>query len=300
MVPGQWITVPTRQGGHYTIPLSDLGEMLDILQANRQGEEEPLDTLGRMSRDILRFETWVADLQSGMYINCVYCGHRYGPAENTPVAMSTLLTKHIETCSKHPLSHARATIENYQRIVNYWFPLLGFRQANDMAYPALNDPRAYPSPILTWAEEHGKAWKALCDMLGIDYNPKPEDVVEIVRGHMVEWLRGVYEKVGESLAGSGAAKKIADQLGLKWEEPAGVPLGNTGMVITPLPEERNALLGFAISLLADYVPKALMTKGWADVKEDLRAMALKFGMPPEAVLAWAEAGLPRDFQALKK
>ena len=23
---------------------------------------------------------WIDDLQSGMYINCVYCGHRYGPA----------------------------------------------------------------------------------------------------------------------------------------------------------------------------------------------------------------------------
>lgn len=238
MEPGQWLTVPTQGEGFYTIPLAEVGKMLDLLQANRQGEEEPLDTLGRMSRDILQYERWVSDLQSGMYINCVYCGHRYGPAESTPVAMSTLLTKHIEKCPKHPLSHALATIANYQRIVNYWFPLLGYQKANEMAYPALEDPRATPAPALA-------------------------------------------------------------------NEPAGEPLGSTGFVIKPLsPEEREPLLGFVIALLADYTPKAMglkgSAKGWADVKDDLRAMALKSGMSPEAVIAWAEAGLPRDFEALKK
>lgn len=230
------LSLPARHGDPHEVTLADLREMLDLIRANRQGEEKPLDTLGRMSKDILQFEKWVADLQSGMYINCVYCGHRYGPAENTPVAMSTLLTKHIEGCSKHPLSQARATIANYQKIVNYWFPLLGYRQANEMAYPALGDRRATPAPAL----EDG------------------------------------------------------------WQ-----PVGNTGFVIKPLsPEEREPLLGFVIALLADYVPKALgmpgSAKGWADVKNDLRAMAEKFGMSPEAVIAWAEAGLPRDFAALKK
>jgi DNA-directed RNA polymerase subunit RPC12/RpoP len=55
---------------------------------------------------------WVEDLQSGMYINCVYCGHRYGPAKKTPVSMAEVLKQHIEQCSKHPMSklkieHAR-------------------------------------------------------------------------------------------------------------------------------------------------------------------------------------------------
>jgi hypothetical protein len=47
---------------------------------------------------------WVADLQSGMYVNCVYCGHRYGPDSDTPVAMADILKEHIAECPKHPLS----------------------------------------------------------------------------------------------------------------------------------------------------------------------------------------------------
>jgi hypothetical protein len=50
---------------------------------------------------------WVADLQSGMYINCVYCGHRYGPDSGTPVAMADVLKAHIERCPEHPLARLR-------------------------------------------------------------------------------------------------------------------------------------------------------------------------------------------------
>lgn len=53
-------------------------------------------------RDELR--RWVDDLQSGMYVNCVYCGHRYGPGETTPVSMADALKAHVEQCPKHPMS----------------------------------------------------------------------------------------------------------------------------------------------------------------------------------------------------
>jgi len=58
----------------------------------------------------LRLEAWVNDCQSGMYINCVYCGHRYGPKEDTPVSMRDVLKQHIEKCPKHPLTEARAEV----------------------------------------------------------------------------------------------------------------------------------------------------------------------------------------------
>ena len=45
------------------------------------GQSITKDGPGRLAR---YFEQWVADLQSGLYINCVYCGHRYGPRETTP------------------------------------------------------------------------------------------------------------------------------------------------------------------------------------------------------------------------
>ncbi len=68
--------------------------------------------------EIERLRSWVADLQSGMYINCVYCGHRYGPREDTPVAMAEVLKEHIAQCPEHPLSHANAEIERLRAIVD--------------------------------------------------------------------------------------------------------------------------------------------------------------------------------------
>lgn len=57
-----------------------------------------------------RLKDWVNDLHSGMYINCVYCGHRYGPADDVPSTMSQVLYDHIAICPEHPLSEARAEI----------------------------------------------------------------------------------------------------------------------------------------------------------------------------------------------
>jgi hypothetical protein len=54
---------------------------------------------------------WVDDLQSHMFVNCVYCGHRYGPDPGTPVAMAEVLKRHIEKCPEHPLRAAMEKIE---------------------------------------------------------------------------------------------------------------------------------------------------------------------------------------------
>ncbi len=58
-----------------------------------------------------RLQGWVNDLQSGMFINCVYCGHRYGPDSCTPVAMANVLKAHIEICPQHPLSTMKRRAE---------------------------------------------------------------------------------------------------------------------------------------------------------------------------------------------
>lgn len=67
----------------------------------RGGEELP---------ELVRLRQWVADLQSGMFVNCVYCGHRYGPKENTPVTQADILKAHVEVCPEHPM--ARLNREN--------------------------------------------------------------------------------------------------------------------------------------------------------------------------------------------
>ena len=52
-----------------------------------------------------RLKQWIDDLQSGMYINCVYCGHRYGPKDEVPATMADVLKEHIVQCPAHPMSH---------------------------------------------------------------------------------------------------------------------------------------------------------------------------------------------------
>jgi hypothetical protein len=68
----------------------------------------------KLADEIDLLDQHVADLQSGMYINCVYCGHRYGPRETTAATlpdaktqtMADALTEHISKCPKHPLAKA--------------------------------------------------------------------------------------------------------------------------------------------------------------------------------------------------
>ena len=43
-----------------------------------------------------------------MFINCVYCGHRYGPDDAVAATMQQLLYEHIAKCPKHPLQEAHA------------------------------------------------------------------------------------------------------------------------------------------------------------------------------------------------
>lgn len=64
-----------------------------------------------------RLQQWVNDLQSGMYVNCVYCGHRYGPEQDTPATMSDILKEHIEHCSNHPMSSLRAECERLKKAI---------------------------------------------------------------------------------------------------------------------------------------------------------------------------------------
>lgn len=59
---------------------------------------------------------WRDDLQSGMYINCVYCGHRYPPGSGA--VMQEVLYEHIRTCPKHPLAAAEARIKELEGQVN--------------------------------------------------------------------------------------------------------------------------------------------------------------------------------------
>lgn len=70
-----------------------------------------------------RLRQQVNDLQSGMWVNCVYCGHRYGPRESTAatlqeagtnMTMAEALTKHIESCPEHPMSKLKLRVKELE------------------------------------------------------------------------------------------------------------------------------------------------------------------------------------------
>lgn len=60
-----------------------------------------------LEEQLRRYKLWVDDLQSGSYVNCGYCGYRYGPCQDRPVAMADLLKQHVERCQEHPLFKLR-------------------------------------------------------------------------------------------------------------------------------------------------------------------------------------------------
>jgi len=67
-----------------------------------------LEELKELRIENKRLTDWVNDLQSGMYINCVYCGHQYGPSKEVPTIMADVLKEHISNCSEHPMSKLTA------------------------------------------------------------------------------------------------------------------------------------------------------------------------------------------------
>lgn len=71
-----------------------------------------------LKNQVQKLQQWIADLQSGMYINCVYCGHRYGPMESTPVSMAYILKQHIQECDKHPMAQMKRALLTVREILN--------------------------------------------------------------------------------------------------------------------------------------------------------------------------------------
>lgn len=82
----------------------------EMLKRMQEEYAELLFLVGGLEEKLGRYKAWVRDLQSGMYVNCVYCGHRYGPQDETPVSMAELLKQHIEQCPEHPLYQCKTAL----------------------------------------------------------------------------------------------------------------------------------------------------------------------------------------------
>lgn len=78
-------------------------------------EHKYLRHVSYLKEELEKLQQWVNDLQAGMYINCVYCGHRYGPNNEVPATMAEVLKEHIEVCPKHPMSALKTELEKIKK-----------------------------------------------------------------------------------------------------------------------------------------------------------------------------------------
>ncbi len=143
-------------------------------------------------QEIARLKAWVDDLQSGMYINCVYCGHRYGPKEDTPVAMADVLKEHIEQCLKHPMSALKARVEDRERLLakirEGLKDLVDLIERIDAPSTSVSSVAKEPCPTCTQKTKDGVCGKPAVAMVhwpGSDHLPLCEDhthVAKVVAG----------------------------------------------------------------------------------------------------------------------
>ena len=144
-----------------------------------------------------RLKQWVNDLQSGMYINCVYCGHRYGhsdeipaslrgriPEDKPPQDMADILTAHIEQCPEHPMSKLKKENEKLKK----------------------------ENKRLKETEDNGHNG---CPECGYGYCPKPIEVDENMR-QLVMWSDGI----ALDDYGDGLHRMIAGKLRTEDPDPA--------------------------------------------------------------------------------
>lgn len=103
------------------VPGMDLREEAKLLALGARALDEMLTAGAALPAPwalrIARLEKWVADLQDGMQINCVYCGHHYGPNSEVPASMADVLKEHVERCPEHPMSKLRGRLEEAYALI---------------------------------------------------------------------------------------------------------------------------------------------------------------------------------------
>jgi hypothetical protein len=70
----------------------------------KQGQKPSPKEVEIITKEIEALQQWIKDVQGKTFVNCIYCGHRYGAASTTPVALADIMKQHVAQCPKHPLS----------------------------------------------------------------------------------------------------------------------------------------------------------------------------------------------------
>ena len=113
------------------------------------------ERLAAMARENQVLQQWVSDLQAKTFVNCVYCGHRYGPSETTPVSMADALKLHIEACPKHPMAACRRKAAAFDAIAYRKVFVRDCSRGDDVlltAYPRCGFLPFSPDELLTAIE----------------------------------------------------------------------------------------------------------------------------------------------------
>ena len=84
-----------------------------------------LELVDKQENEVRQLKAWVSDLQAGCYINCVYCGHRYGPDSEVSSSMANVLKEHVEKCPQHPLSKSKELVDEAETL---------FREVQEIGY----------------------------------------------------------------------------------------------------------------------------------------------------------------------
>ncbi len=97
----------------------------------------------KQHKEIKELDKWIDDLQAGMYINCVYCGHRFKSNPEIYPTMQEVLHEHMENCSKHPLFKANQELKRLNNTIN---TLIGdaLEQGIDLSVPNGKDHLTTP------------------------------------------------------------------------------------------------------------------------------------------------------------
>lgn len=124
--------------------------------------------ISNLEAEVRRHKAWVDDLQKGLYVNCVYCGHRYGPNPGTPVAMAEVLKTHILQCPEHPMYALKARCNRIEDLLALWVIMLWQERSIDKpvldwAYARLGLAGAIEMP--TWEECRYKSQAAVREIL---------------------------------------------------------------------------------------------------------------------------------------
>ena len=84
----------------------------------RTEREVAMETVIDQQRaEIERLKQWVEDLQGEAWVNCVYCGFRFGPVEKFPVSTTEIFTKHLRQCDAALKEIANTvTVEDVDRV----------------------------------------------------------------------------------------------------------------------------------------------------------------------------------------